>query len=705
MKDSIGRVLRRGRVTFDGFTTGQKAVAVLGSLALLLGGFMVFRWASTPDYGPLYSNLSASDASVAADQNQFGTSLSMSGGILAVGMPGFQDNRGAVLMFGVASGAYYGGYLSGDPAVGDYFGTSVAISGAIIMAGNGTLNYTRHAVSYFDIYGGFTFRSILPPDLVSTGSRQFGGVLALSTDFVVIGDLEESTLGPQSGAAYIVRNLATQIPGVVLAQKGSIAPEVPNATFATFSSFQVNQDDKCALMATLAGAGAAGGRSVGLWSELQTLGFLRLHQQINATSIDGFTSASIAAPVLNDPTRLFWNATVKGTGITAANDQRVLSWTGLGHSTALAEGSPFPASNDTKIKSIAQFTRNNGASSAAGTRSSGTTTVTAANDSAVWSTFILENNRSAAEGQGVTGSGDLSLGQIAPRSAPSASATLFTAAVTGATTTAATNAGLFVLTSTGDRNFVRRKGESFSGVGPITSFLGESAGDNLIARVGVGGVPAARNEGLLYQSSVGANAAYSLPKDAAAEGYPAGCTFASFLRYWLTPNGFVLLATVKGPGVTAANDTALYYFQVNNNLLQFRHLLMREGDPAPDGLGAKVGVIQQVDVNRGSGSYTIIASLTGAGSDASNNLALFKGQAPAGVVELNRALTAPFLHLRKGTLHQVATDLPAVITSMKLTLPVDATGAGNRGLGGCVGSQGVAVLITLKDGRVVAALL
>ncbi len=68
MKDSAQRLMRRGQDTFGAFTTGQKAISVLGTVALLLGGFMVFRWASTPDYGPLFSNLSASDASAVVDQ-------------------------------------------------------------------------------------------------------------------------------------------------------------------------------------------------------------------------------------------------------------------------------------------------------------------------------------------------------------------------------------------------------------------------------------------------------------------------------------------------------------------------------------------------------------------------------------------------------------------------------------------------------------
>ena len=47
---------------------GQKVVAVIGTGALLLAGVMVFRWASTPDYAPLFSNLAAADASAVVDQ-------------------------------------------------------------------------------------------------------------------------------------------------------------------------------------------------------------------------------------------------------------------------------------------------------------------------------------------------------------------------------------------------------------------------------------------------------------------------------------------------------------------------------------------------------------------------------------------------------------------------------------------------------------
>lgn len=68
IKDGVTRALARHQRTFMSFTAGQKAVAVVGTVALLLAGFMIFRWASTPSYAPLYSNLSSSDASAVIDK-------------------------------------------------------------------------------------------------------------------------------------------------------------------------------------------------------------------------------------------------------------------------------------------------------------------------------------------------------------------------------------------------------------------------------------------------------------------------------------------------------------------------------------------------------------------------------------------------------------------------------------------------------------
>ena len=68
MREVLTRSMGRYQTTFRQFTPGQKVVAVIGTAALLLGGFMVFRWASAPTYAPLFSNLAPADASAVVNE-------------------------------------------------------------------------------------------------------------------------------------------------------------------------------------------------------------------------------------------------------------------------------------------------------------------------------------------------------------------------------------------------------------------------------------------------------------------------------------------------------------------------------------------------------------------------------------------------------------------------------------------------------------
>jgi flagellar M-ring protein FliF len=68
MPQQFNLVVRRMQRTVSGFTTGQKVVSVLVLAGLLLGGFAFARWASAPNYAPLFSNLASSDASAIVDK-------------------------------------------------------------------------------------------------------------------------------------------------------------------------------------------------------------------------------------------------------------------------------------------------------------------------------------------------------------------------------------------------------------------------------------------------------------------------------------------------------------------------------------------------------------------------------------------------------------------------------------------------------------
>lgn len=68
MRTNVNRVLTRLQTSFGDFTSGQKVVAVIGTAALLLAGFALFRWASAPSYAPLYGDLASKDAAGVIEQ-------------------------------------------------------------------------------------------------------------------------------------------------------------------------------------------------------------------------------------------------------------------------------------------------------------------------------------------------------------------------------------------------------------------------------------------------------------------------------------------------------------------------------------------------------------------------------------------------------------------------------------------------------------
>ena len=74
MRDQITGRLQGLQRAFASFSAGQKTIAVIGSLALVLGAVMVFRWASAPSYAPLFTNMAPADASAVVDKlNASGT--------------------------------------------------------------------------------------------------------------------------------------------------------------------------------------------------------------------------------------------------------------------------------------------------------------------------------------------------------------------------------------------------------------------------------------------------------------------------------------------------------------------------------------------------------------------------------------------------------------------------------------------------------
>jgi flagellar M-ring protein FliF len=88
MKDRALAVAKRLTSTFAAFTPGQKAVTLLGVVALVVGGVLFANWASKPSYAPLFSNLSSTDASAIVDKlNSGGTPYQLADGGSTIMVP------------------------------------------------------------------------------------------------------------------------------------------------------------------------------------------------------------------------------------------------------------------------------------------------------------------------------------------------------------------------------------------------------------------------------------------------------------------------------------------------------------------------------------------------------------------------------------------------------------------------------------------
>jgi flagellar M-ring protein FliF len=82
----VDRLKEQGRRFVEGFTPGQKAITLLGVVAVVIAGMTFMRWASTPNYAPLYTGLESSDAgAVSAELDAQGVDYKIeSGGTIMV---------------------------------------------------------------------------------------------------------------------------------------------------------------------------------------------------------------------------------------------------------------------------------------------------------------------------------------------------------------------------------------------------------------------------------------------------------------------------------------------------------------------------------------------------------------------------------------------------------------------------------------------
>ena len=145
--------------------------------------------------------LTASDAS--ADDN-FGTSVAISGNTIIVGSTGDSDageDSGAAYVFDAATGQQLFKLTASDAAADDTFGFSVAVSGTIAVIGAFGDGDNAGAAYVFETTTGQELQKLTATD--SAAGDDFGRSVAVSGNVAVIGATFDDDDGDASGSAYV----------------------------------------------------------------------------------------------------------------------------------------------------------------------------------------------------------------------------------------------------------------------------------------------------------------------------------------------------------------------------------------------------------------------------------------------------------------------------------------------------------------------
>ena len=142
-----------------------------------------------------------------AAQDEFGRSVAIDNGIVAVSSWKDDDNgsgSGSAYVYDAASGALINKLLAPDGATNDRFGSAISISNGIVAVGaqNDDDHGTNSGSAYlFDAFSGEQIRKLMPDD--GAALLRFGNSIGIDGDTVVVGQSRDNVNGSQSGSAYV----------------------------------------------------------------------------------------------------------------------------------------------------------------------------------------------------------------------------------------------------------------------------------------------------------------------------------------------------------------------------------------------------------------------------------------------------------------------------------------------------------------------
>ena len=575
-----------------------------------------------------------------------------------------------------------------SPGANRQLGRLMAMEGATLIASveNGAAGT---GLVVHDTRTGSTILTIAPQDLATQTPYS---ALALSSGRLLIGSAEDDMLGTNAGVAYLILNLP-QAPGFrTIAAEGDPAPGFAGVVHRRFEDSVLSFQGLAVSRSSLMGPGSNGGKDIGLYSEVGHEGYfdsvVKSRQTYGGTVL--FNRAG--NPVSNHATYSLFACTLSGPGITPASNEGLFADSGSEVTTVARKGVALfgaPAITPVTLHQAAQS--HNASRVAVRLDARRTGSINAANDSLIaLQSHVGVNTEIVQEGANL--GMNMVLGQIAPRVAYHSDAYFFSAAVTSSTDPSFKRTGLLKKTPMGALELMHLNGWSLPGAPDLeyAAFLGEggsSANTCLRVRIQGPGVRADNNEVILFDNGTGLSTTFQ----------KNGSIIGRILRVWPLGNRLLAHVTLRGPGVSTANNEALYLYQENGSFSK----LIQKGEIVPGTGGARIGRIQRVEGSTRTGHYAVLTTLSGA--PAQTNQLLLRGNVDLGLPgdEDEFSLRRPEPLLRKGQLMANGYAGSARITSLAFAsnATVDTTGIGRKGLGSVVSATGAVLLrASFSDG-------
>lgn len=653
-----------------------------------------------------------------ANAARFGQAVAADGGKLAVGAPNDDEiasGAGAGYFYNAIEGSLFGKWTDENGQADDALGSSVSINSGLILFGAESaegFQSTSGKAFLVDAGSGDLLQELFTSD--GKANDFFGSAVAICGNLAVVGapGVDSISEGPDIGAAYFFRPVGGPLPMVTLAKVRDFAPGTEEADFRILRDAGINGDGEAIFCGQLIGPGSGGGRDKGIWHTLEGGVDLAVKSRDDLSALGpefiGARSTNIYLPVMNASNRGIFQSRMAGAGVNGTNNLVLLQYhDGLGVSPLLRTGTDIPeldlGNGPARLQVFREViqTGNFDNVSVSYILRKGIGGVNGGNDSGILSVTSAGTVSDFSAREGASDGNGGTLRQFFGRAAAGRSSYVNFGGFhvpNGETTPVQ---GLFF-----DRVANSAKGVSATAQTPVPdavdaeffrAFTGETndTGGYAIFRALLGGSGAAgANEGLwdeeesitLYRRgsgiAPGPDPNGGLATDALLQ-VEEGVVVNRILKFWpVGSDGSIVLVKLRGPGVTAANDCALFFHDATQDVYL---RLMREGDPVCDWDCPKIRAIQRVDVHPVDGRYVIVAALTGS---PTRNQALFTGQARFGLMATQSALRLPHLKLRKGTLFDSGYSQATTLRSIVLQESTDRTGAGGKGLSHSINNNG-----------------